>query len=417
MKLKLSKIRQFALILSLVLVSFAAGWWANENGINLRPESISQQRKAFTSLDHSGIDFSLFWEVWDRLGTNYFDKSKLDSQKMVLGAIKGMVSSLDDPYTVFLPPDEQKRTQEDLGGEFEGIGIQIGFKGTQLAVIAPLEGSPAEKAGVKAGDFIVGIKDKNKKVDTGTFGMSLPDAVQAIRGSAGSAVTLLLTREGVDKPIEKEITRAKIEVPSVKLSFVGPSAGSGQGEIARLQLFRFGDNTNGEWDKAVLKIKNESAGWRTKSLILDLRNNPGGYLSGAVSIASEFIPQGVVVIQENGQKTRQEFKASGKAGLSSVPLVVLVNGGSASASEIVAGALRDNNRAKIIGEKTFGKGTIQEAQQLDSSGLHITTARWLTPKGTWVNDKGGLEPDVEVKDNPDTEKDEQLEKAIEELVK
>lgn len=408
MKIKLSKIRQFALILSLVVVSFAGGWWANENGINLRPESISQQKKAFTPLDHSGIDFSLFWEVWDRLGTNYFDKSKLDSQKMVLGAIKGMVSSLDDPYTVFLPPDEQKRTQEDLGGEFEGIGIQIGFKGTQLAVIAPLEGSPAEKAGVKAGDFIVGIKDKNKKVDMGTFGMSLPDAVGAIRGSAGSAVTLLLTREGVDKPIEKEITRAKIEVPSVKLSFVGQD-----NSAARLQLFRFGDNTNGEWDKAILKIKNE----KSKSLILDLRNNPGGYLSGAVSIASEFISQGVVVIQEDGQKTRQEFKASGKARLADIKLVVLVNGGSASASEIVAGALRDNNRAKIIGEKTFGKGTIQEAQQLDLSGLHITTARWLTPKGTWVNDKGGLEPDIEIKDNPDTEKDEQLEKAIEELVK
>lgn len=412
MKLKLSKIRQFALILSLVAVSFAAGWWANENGINLRPESISQQKKVFTPLDHSGIDFSLFWEVWDRLGTNYFDKSKLDSQKMVLGAIKGMVSSLGDPYTVFLPPDEQKRTQEDLGGEFEGIGIQIGFKGTQLAVIAPLEGSPAEKAGVKAGDFIVGIKDKNKKVDTGTFGMSLPDAVQAIRGSAGSAVTLLLTREGADKPIEKEITRAKIEVPSVKLSFVGQD-----NSVARLQLFRFGDNTNGEWDKAILKINPPNGGEKSKGMILDLRNNPGGYLSGAVSIASEFIPQGVVVIQENGQETRQEFKASGKARLADIKLVVLVNGGSASASEIVAGALRDNNRAKIIGEKTFGKGTIQEAQQLDLSGLHITTARWLTPKGTWVNDKGGLEPDIEVKDNPDTETDEQLEKAIEELLK
>lgn len=408
MRLKLSKIRQFALILSLVVVSFAAGWWANENGINLRPEAISQQKRAFTPLDHSGIDFSLFWEVWDRLGTNYFDKSKLDSQKMVLGAIKGMVSSLNDPYTVFLPPDEQKRTQEDLGGEFEGIGIQIGFKGTQLAVIAPLEGSPAEKAGVKAGDFIVGIKDKNKKIDVGTFGMSLPDAVQVIRGSAGSAVTLLLTREGVDKPIEKEITRAKIEVPSIKLSFVGQD-----NSVARLQLFRFGDNTNGEWGDAIEKIKKKNV----KGMILDLRNNPGGYLNGAVAIASEFISQGVVVIQENGQKTRQEFKASGKAGLSSVPLVVLVNGGSASASEIVAGALGDNNRAKIIGEKTFGKGTIQEAQQLDLSGLHITTARWLTPKGTWVNDKGGLEPDIEVKDNPDTEKDEQLEKAIEELVK
>lgn len=408
MKIKLSKIRQFALILSLVVVSFAAGWWANENGISLRPDSVSREERAPASLDHSGINFSLFWEVWDRLETNYFDKSKLDSQKMVLGAIKGMVSSLSDPYTVFLPPDEQKRTQEDLGGEFEGIGIQIGFKGTQLAVIAPLEGSPAEKAGVKAGDFIVGIKDKAKKVDTGTVGMSLPDAVGAIRGPAGTAVTLLLTREGVDKPIETEITRAKIEVPSIKLSFVGDNK-----DIAHLQLFRFGDNTNGEWGNTIEKIRRKNV----KGMILDLRNNPGGYLNGAVAITSEFVSQGVIVIQEDGQKIRQEFKASGKARLQNIPLAVLVNGGSASASEIVAGALRDNGRAKIIGEKTFGKGTIQEAQQLDLSGLHITTARWLTPKGTWVNDEGGLEPDIEIKDNPDTEKDEQLERAIEELLK
>lgn len=403
MKFTLSKIRYFALIISLVIVSFVAGWWANEKGIAIRPEPPSQ-----IASQPQDVDLSLFWEVWERLETNYFDKLKLDPQKMVFGAISGMVSSLGDPYTVFLPPDEQKRTQEDLGGEFEGIGIQIGFKGTQLAVIAPLEGSPAEKAGVKAGDFIVGIKDKDKKVDTGTIGMSLPDAVRAIRGPAGTSITLVLTRKDAEKPFEVEVTRAKIEVPSVKLSFVGNNE-----EVAHLQLLRFGDNTNGEWDKVISNIKNQ----KLKSIILDLRNNPGGYLNGAVVVTSEFLAQGLVVIQEDGKGNKQEFKVDGKARLANIPLVVLVNGGSASASEIVAGALKDNKRAKIIGEKTFGKGTIQESQQLDSSGLHITTAKWLTPAGTWVNDGPGLEPDMIVEDKQDTKQDEQLERAIEELVK
>lgn len=407
MKFTLSKIRYLALIISLVIVSFAAGWWANEKGIAIRPEPATQ-----IASQPRDVDLSLFWEVWERLEAGYFDKTKLDSQKMVYGAIGGMVSSLGDPYTVFLPPEEQKRTQEDLGGEFEGIGIQIGFKGTQLAVIAPLEGTPAQEAGIKAGDFILGIKDKKKGIDMGTVGLSLPDAVEAIRGPAGTSVTLVLTRKDADKPFEVEVTRAKIEVPSVKLSFVEDNK-----EIAHLQLLRFGDSTNGEWDKAILKIKNESAGWRTKNLILDLRNNPGGYLNGAVVVASEFLAQGVVVVQEDGKGNRQEFKVNGKARLPNISLVVLVNGGSASASEIVAGALKDNGRAKIIGEKTFGKGTIQESQQLDSSGLHITTAKWLTPAGTWVNDGPGLEPDIIVEDKQDTEQDEQLERAIEDLIK
>ncbi|MBI2007266.1 MAG: S41 family peptidase [Candidatus Blackburnbacteria bacterium] len=418
MRLKLSQIRFFALIAAVIVVSFASGWWARENGVRLRPDGPQGPINRIVP-EGKDVDFSLFWEVWDRIEAGYFDKEKINSQKMILGAIEGMVASLGDPYTVFLPPDEQKRTQEDLGGEFEGVGLQLGFKGTQLAVIAPLEETPAERAGVKAGDFILGIKDEDKKLEIkNTTGLSLPDAVGAIRGRAGTKVTLVLIREGVEKPFEVEIVRAKIEVPSVKLSFVGDKQ-----DIAHLQLYRFGDNTNGEWDKAILNIKNPSfakateGGQKSKGLILDLRNNPGGYLNGAVIIASEFLPRGVVVIQEDGKKTRQEFKVTGKARLADIPLVVLVNGGSASASEIVAGALRDQGRAKIIGEKTFGKGTIQEAQQLDSSGLHITTARWLTPNGTWVNDGPGLVPDTEAEDKSDTEEDEQLEKAIEELIK
>lgn len=410
MKLTLPKIRLGAILLSIIIVSFAAGWWFGHQDIKVQKDGlipkIGIDRKVPTGREN--IDFALFWEVWDRLESDYFDKSKINSQEMVLGAIRGMVAAVGDPYTVFLPPDEQKRTKEDLGGQFEGVGIQIGFKGTQLAVIAPLDGTPAKEADVQAGDFIIGIKDKNKDIEKGTVGMSLPDAVGYIRGPAGTNVTLVLLRSGRDEPFEVEITRAKIDVPSVILSFEGdPSAGSGQA-IAHLKLLKFGDNTNGEWDRAILDIKKKKA----KSLILDLRNNPGGYLNGAVIISSEFVRSGAAVIQEDGKGNRKEFTVSGRGRLTDISIVVLVNGGSASASEIVAGALKDSGRAKIVGEKTFGKGTIQEAQELDYSGLHITTARWLTPNGTWVNEKG-LEPDLEIKDNPETKEDEQLEKAVE----
>lgn len=417
MKLTLPKIRLVSIILSIIVVAFAGGWWFGHQDVTVKLSGFKPQVNISRQLPeaHQNVDFKLFWEVWDTLENKYFDRTKIDQQKMVLGAIKGMVGALGDPYTVFLPPDEQKRTTEDLGGQFEGVGIQIGFKGSQLAVMTPLDGSPAQKAGVLAGDFIVGIKDKDKSIEKGTVGMNLPEAVNFIRGPAGTKVTLVLTRKGKDEPFEVEITRAKIDVPSVILSFEeNPSAGSGQA-IAHLKLLRFGDNTNGEWDTAIskitLRLRSGQENQKLKGMILDLRNNPGGYLNGAVDVASEFLKSGVVVIQEDGKGNRKKMEVTGRPRLADIPLVVLVNGGSASASEIVAGALKDNTRAKIVGEKTFGKGTIQEAQELDSSGLHITTARWLTPNGTWVNEKG-LEPDLEVKDNPETKEDEQLQEAL-----
>ena len=404
MKLTLPKIRFASITLSIIIVSFVAGWWFGHQNVKaqlsgLKP-IVAIERKLPDN--RQNVDFALFWKVWDTLENKYFDKTKIDQSKMVLGAIKGMVAAVGDPYTVFLPPEEQKRTSEDLGGQFEGVGIQIGFKGSQLAVIAPLDGTPAKAAGVEAGDFIVGIKDKDKDILKGTVGMSLPDAVGYIRGPAGTKVTLVLTRSGRNEPFEVEIARAKIDVPSVILSFEGANQ-----NIAHLKLMKFGDTTNGEWDKAILNIKSK----KVKSMILDVRNNPGGYLTGAVDVASEFLKAGVVVMQEDGKGNRKKMEVNGKSRLSDIPLVVLVNGGSASASEIVAGALKDTGRAKIVGEKTFGKGTIQEVQELDSSGLHITTARWLTPNGNWVNEKG-LEPDVEVKDKPETKEDEQLQEAI-----
>lgn len=353
---------------------------------------------------HESLDFSLFWKVWDILNKSYVDKTKLDKRLMVYGAIEGMVASLGDPYTAFLPPDENKVVQEDLEGSFEGVGIQIGFKGTQLAVIAPLAGSPAEKVGIKPGDFIVGIKDEEKGIDRGTVGISLPDAVKAIRGKAGSKVTLALTRDGEESPILLDVVREKLDVPSLILSYVGENE-----SIVHIRLLKFGGETDGEWDKVVNEVIRKGV----NAVILDLRNNPGGYLQGAVDIAGEFLKSGsVVVLEEKSNGERNNFTTSGLGKLLNTPIVILVNEGSASASEILAGALRDIRKVIIVGENTFGKASIQEPQQLDGgAGLHITTARWLTPSGLSVDQKG-IEPDVKIEDNQETSEDEQLEEAI-----
>jgi len=360
------------------------------------------------------LDFGLFWRVWDTLETKYFDKTKLVQAKMVYGAIGGMVAAVGDPYTVFLPPKENKVVQEDLQGNFEGVGIQIGFIGTQLAVIAPLPDSPAEKESVKAGDFIIGIKDDLKSVDRGTVGITIPEAVQLIRGTAGTKVTLTLLREGVDEPIAAEITRASIDVPSIVVNYVGGEEGGEEDKsIAHVKLIKFSGETIAEWEETVIELlKNPEL----EGIIFDVRNNPGGYLQGSVELASDFLETGsVVVIEEDGSGRREEYRVEKIGRLKDYGIVVLINKGSASASEIFSGALRDIRGVKLIGETSFGKGTIQEPQQInDGAGFHITIARWLTPNEFWVNE-GGLVPDIEIEDNPDTVEDEQLQRAIEEI--
>ncbi|KKQ25950.1 MAG: Carboxyl-terminal protease [Microgenomates group bacterium GW2011_GWC1_37_12b] len=365
--------------------------------------------------DKQNVDFELFWKVWDTLDLRYFDKSKLVPGKMVYGAISGMVAAVGDPYTVFLPPDGNKLVQEDLKGNFDGIGIQIGYIGTLLAVIAPLPGSPAEEAGVKPGDLIAVIKDAEKGIEVGTGGMSIPDAVGLIRGSAGTKVELTLLREGTKEPIKVEIVRKTIDVPSVTLEFKPGVSGGTDKSIAVIRVTKFGGETLSEWNEKVAEILNEAD---TKMIIVDVRNNPGGYLQGAVDLASEFLETGeTVVIEENGKGEREESKVVRIGRLRNFKTVVLMNKGSASASEILAGALRDQKKIKLIGDTSFGKGTIQEPQQINGgSGLHITIAKWLTPKGTWVHEKG-LEPDVKVEDKEDTKEDDQLQTAIDEVQK
>jgi len=394
------------------LMVFAGGYLLGIKGYRAQIDAAKKiQIVRLTPPDKSDLDFSFFWKVWDSLTAKYFDKEKIDQRAMMYGAISGMVSALGDPYTVFLPPGDNKVMNEDLSGSFEGIGIQIGFKGSQLAVIAPLPDSPAQKAGLKAGDFIVGIKDEVNNVDRGTAGISLPEAVKLIRGKAGTKVALILTREGLTEPFTVEIERAKLEVPSVLLSFVGKDK-----TIAHLQLLKFGGDTSAQWEEKVSEILNNKD---TKGVILDLRNNPGGYLEGAVETAGEFLPVGTLaVIEQGADGVKKEYKTQRTGRLVKIPLVVLVNGGSASAAEILAGALKDNQRAKIVGEKTFGKGSIQEPMDFENgSGLHITIAKWLTPAGVWVNDKGpasqgGLDPDVKIVLDDKTKDDTQLQAAL-----
>lgn len=358
--------------------------------------------------NHSDVNFGIFWEVWDVLENNYVDQTKLDATKMVDGAVAGMTSSLGDPYTSYLPPKDFERTGEDLAGAFYGVGIELGYKNGILAAVAPLADSPAEKGGVKAGDLIIRVKDTAKSLDADSSQWSLSEAVDNIRGPKGSQVTLTLAREEAKEPIEVTLTRDEIVVKSVELTYVE----QGSKKVAHVKLSRFGERTMAEWDgvvKDIVSQKNSLSG-----IVLDMRNNPGGLFDDAIAVASDFIPEGVIVSQQ-GRTTKQDFTSRGTGRLANMPLVVLVNKGSASASEIVAGALRDRLSAKIVGEKTFGKGTVQDRRDLSNGGgVHVTIAKWLLPGGSWIHETG-IPTDPEIKDNPETEEDEQLQKAIEVL--
>lgn len=395
-------------VLSVFLLLVSIGSYRlGQSKAGFRVSSVKVDRSQPAS--KSRIDLNLFWQVWDKLQSMYLIKEDLDAQKMVWGAIQGMTASLGDPYTVFLPPKENKTTQENLNGSFEGVGIQLGYIKETLAVIAPLSGMPAEAVGVRAGDLILAIKDEAKDIDTDTMGMSLDEAVEIIRGEKDTPVILTLLHEGETTPIDIKIVRGTIVVKSVELKWLE------DGNIAYIHLSRFGGLTESEWAEAVAEVRAKS---NTKGLVLDLRNNPGGYLQGAIRYASDFLEKGLVVVKQEDVRGKVETYSVSRSGeLLDIPTVVLVNKGSASSSEILAGALQDHGRAKIVGTRTFGKGIIQEAIDLGGgAGLHVTTAKWLTPNGTWIKQDTGLTPDVEVEFNSESETDEQLEKAVEILV-
>jgi carboxyl-terminal processing protease len=418
MKLSLKQLRQILITLSFCLLAGALGYFLGTHNIKVNTGSLGIGSGELPKLGKvkitntstpadKDVDFNLFWEVWDRLEAKYLEKDKIDYQKMFYGAIEGMTASLGDPYTVFLPPKDNKQAKEDLNGSFEGVGIRLGFSDSKrLSVISPLEGSPAKAAGVRAGDLILHIKDEAKGIDEDTAGITLPEAVEKIRGPEGSKIYLTLKHEGAEDSFIAEITRGEIIVPSVEVEFLEDD------KIAHLKLLRFGDLTAAQWDETIERIIDNP---RIKAVILDVRGNPGGYLRGSINLASEFLEGGVIVKQEDYKGNIDTYSVNRRGRLLNIPLLVMIDKGSASASEILAGALRDHDRAYLLGETSFGKGTIQETEDLsEGAGLHITTAKWLTPNGTWLKDKG-LAPDIEVKDDPETDIDEQLQKALEVL--
>ncbi|MBM3119104.1 MAG: S41 family peptidase [Chloroflexi bacterium] len=327
-------------------------------------------------------EFSILAEAYKRLSEDYVDKSKLDPKKLSQGAVKGMIEALDDPYSSYVDPKSHELELTNFEGKFEGIGAVISMKDKQLTIVSPIVGSPAEKAGVKAGDKILKIDGES------TAKMTLIEATTKIRGPKGTPVNLVVLHPGETEPVEIEIVRDEIKLESVVLEM--------RDDIAYVRITQFLKSTGGDLDAALKGAIKQGA----RGIVLDLRNNPGGLLNAAMDVASEFLAMGLVakVVDDEGRESQVPVKRGGIA--TNLPLIVLVNEGSASGSEIVAGALQDYGRAKLAGSQTFGKGSVQTVRELsDGSALHITTYRWFTPLGRPI-DSVGLTPDfvLELKD-------------------
>ena len=384
---------------------FFSGYFLGVSGyefdLTVQPFNVVVERNIPASSD---VNFSKYWEKWDY---SVEGKSKDELKKIYYGSISGMVESLGDPYTSFLEPTVNEVVNNAINGTYEGIGAELGFNDEdKLIVIAPLDGSPALNAGVRPGDRILKIEGQD------TEGISLNEAVAQIRGEAGTFVNLTIQRDDKE-PQEIKIKRDVITVASVTWRDMGDGT-------VYMKVGRFGGDTNKEWDKAVSEINikvNE-----LDAIIVDLRGNPGGYLESAVHLAGEFYRNKPVLYRETALGEQFEMKTNRNGFFTQVPAVfVLIDGGSASASEILAAALKSQINATLVGEKSFGKGTIQDAENFkDGSGLHITIEKWLTPEKVWVHKKpdveGGIQPDITVEMTDDDIKaglDKQLDKAVE----
>ncbi len=351
------------------------------------------------------LDFSLFWTVYHQLQEKFVNPEKITPQSVLYGAVAGMTSSLDDPYTTFFDPIEAKQFQDQLLGSFEGIGVEIGIKQDQLIVVSPIDGTPGQKAGLRAGDAILKIDGND------TSALSVDKAVMLIRGKKGTEVILSIYRSPWIQSKDIKIIRDTIIISPLEWKML-------DNNVAYIRINEFGANLENDFNNMAEEILKQNA----QKIILDLRNNPGGYLEVSQAIASWFLEKGKVVVTEEPGQGREPkiYKAEGPSIFSKFPTVVLINEGSASASEILAGALRDNRAIKLIGEKSFGKGSVQQAMQLgDGSMLKVTIAKWLTPNGISISDKG-LNPDIKVtitEEDIAKHKDPQLDKAIETIGK
>jgi carboxyl-terminal processing protease len=315
-------------------------------------------------------------QAWDYIHNDYVEKNTLDDARLSEAAVKALVTELHDPYTTYLSPADYKITATDLTGKFEGIGAQVGVKENKIVIIAPLPGTPAETAGIKPGDTILAVNGQS------TEDMNITQVINLIRGPAGTTVNITVQHEGATQPVQIDVVRAEIKTASVAFQM--------RGDVAYIQLFEFSQTSNQELDLAFQTIESQKA----RGIILDLRNNPGGLLDTAVAIGGRFIKEGtaVTVVDNNGRRTVDPIKP-GQA-VTDLPLVVLVNQYSASASEVLTGMLQDYGRATIAGNKTFGKGSVIYLLPLDNGGgIYMTSGRWLTPNGRLIEGKG-LDPDI-----------------------
>ncbi len=346
-------------------------------------------------------DFSVFWQTWNTIKEEFVGADQLDNQKLIYGASSGLMEALNDPYSVFFTPEEAKIFEEDLSGVFEGVGMEIGMKDSQLTIISPLEGTPAQKAGLLPEDKILKIDDQF------TQELKLEEAVQLIRGPKGTTVTLTISRK--DNFSEKEFTlaREKIKIPTVEWELK-------EDDTAYIQIHHFYNNTGQEFDQIAWQILNRP---EVKRIVLDLRNNAGGYLNIVQDVGGWLLKPGETVAIEKFSSDEEDiFAAEGNSKLGVYPLVVLINQGSASGAEILAGALRDNREVTLVGEQSFGKGSIQQPVNLqDGSMIKITIAKWLTPQEINI-DQSGLSPDIQIEmteEDYQENRDPQLNKALE----
>lgn len=396
------------LIALLIFGAFRFGYAEGSAGFKFQPKSfkiVNQQDQPQT------VDYNLLWETINKLKTNHIEKPT-DDQKILYGAVKGAVESVGDPYTEFFTPEELKSFETDLSGKFEGIGAEIGKQGGNIVIIAPLDGTPAENAGLLPKDIIVKVNDEVAN------GWSTEEAVRRIRGPKDTEVTLTIYREGRTNTFDVKIKRDQIVIKSVKWEVRSVKNAEGKDKkVGLLTITRFGDDTSLLFNRGVQELLSKSV----DALVLDLRSNPGGYLETAVDLAGYWVPKDKVVVTEahsTGKNT--EYVSKGVGTLAGTKTITLINGGSASASEILAGALRDYHLTQLVGEKSFGKGSVQQVLDLPGqSALKVTIAKWLTPSGHNIN-KEGIAPDMEVKlseDDIKNQKDPQLDKALEEAVK
>jgi carboxyl-terminal processing protease len=392
-----------AIVIALGIVIFYLGFESGERSAHF------SQRTIIINLGENqpkDVDFGPFWKAWNILEEKYVPASStievVTNEEKVWGAIQGLASSLKDPYTVFFPPVEAELFESDIRGNFEGVGMEVVAREGVIVVVSPLRNSPAERAGILAGDGIVKINGKE------TLHLSTDQAVKLIRGPKGTKVVLTIYRNGQREPIEIPVTREVINIPTISTKNLN-------NDIFLIELYSFSAQSPNLFRNALREFILSSK----SKLILDLRGNPGGYLEAAIDMASWFLPPGRIVVREDFGEAQEEriYRSKGYNIFSNdLNLVILVDSGSASASEILAGALREYGKATIVGDRTFGKGSVQELVNITSStSLKVTVARWLTPNGISISD-GGITPDVivrRIQADRDALRDPQLDKAIE----